>query len=63
MTARAAAYLDSPLEGRRLDPPLDALRGGPSMDGVRNEILRIARADLSVAVRELRIQRAATPAI
>jgi transcriptional regulator with GAF, ATPase, and Fis domain len=50
VTARAAAYLDSPLEGRRLDAPLDALRGGPSMDSVRNEILRIARADLSVLV-------------
>jgi sigma-54 dependent transcriptional regulator, acetoin dehydrogenase operon transcriptional activator AcoR len=31
-------------------PALEGLRGGPSMEAVRREILRIARADLSVLV-------------
>jgi sigma-54 dependent transcriptional regulator, acetoin dehydrogenase operon transcriptional activator AcoR len=46
----AERFVDSPLEGRTLDPPLQALRGGSSMDRVRSEIVRIARADLSVLV-------------
>jgi hypothetical protein len=45
--ASHAAY---PLEGRVPAPPLSALRGGASMDAVRSEILRTARANLSILV-------------
>lgn len=50
VTSEAEKYVVCPLEGAPLQPPLANLRGGCSMDRVRREILRTARADLSVLI-------------
>jgi transcriptional regulator of acetoin/glycerol metabolism len=50
VTARAKEYLGFPLEGIVPKPPLAALRGGLAMEGIRKDIVKTARADLSVLV-------------